>query len=346
MKTEIIIIVWNKLQETKACLESVILKTKAPFRMILIDNASQKETSVFLSNFAAKHKSNVRLIRNETNLGFLKAANQGIEESNAPFICLLNNDTLVTEGWLAELIFTAEKNPKIGLLNPSSNTLGQKTHIKNIASFAASLGKYHGQAEDMAQVSGFCMLIKKEVVGKIGKFDEVYGIGNFEDTDYSRRAVLAGFMCARAEASYVYHHEGTSFFKLKNYNSFFEKNQEIFYNRWGKPKRIFVEAKKGLLPKQADKVMSLARAGNWVIVAKEKNIKLPIARHSNIKEISFKSPVFEALCFFRIIKRIKKKYDYVIVQSPLLKKALMLAARLHTAQVYNLRELEELKKND
>ncbi len=345
MKAEIIVIVWNKLQITRDCLESVISKTKAPFQLLLIDNASEEKTAVFLKSFASKYKTKTRLIRNESNIGFVKAANQGLEESRADFVCLLNNDTLLTDGWLNELIFVATKNPKIGLLNPSSNTLGQKISIGSIDVFARSLAKHHGQFEEMAQVSGFCMLIKREVIEKIGKFDEIYGMGNFEDTDYSRRAVTALFGCARAKASYVYHHERTSFLKLKDYDTSFRKNQTIFYNRWGKPKRIFIEARKGLLPKQMDKLLSLARAGNWIVIAKEKNVNLLTSKHSNIREISFMKFIFEINCLLRILKKLKKKYDYILVQSEALKKTLTLLKPFHRAKVFSLRELEELEKD-
>ncbi len=345
MKTEIIVIVWNKFEITRDCLESVVLKTKAPFQILLIDNASEEKTAVFLKSFASKYKTKTRLIRNESNLGFVKAANQGLGESRADFVCLLNNDTLVTDGWLNELIFVATKNPEIGLLNPSSNTLGQKTSIENIDTFASYLFRYHGQFEEMAQVSGFCMLIKREVIEKIGKFDEIYEMGNFEDTDYSRRATLALFGCARAKASYVYHRERTSFLKLKDYHTSFKKNQAIFYNRWGKPKRIFIETRKGLWPKQIDKLLSLARAGNWIVIAKEKNVNLLMPKHSNIKEISFMKFIFGIKCLFRILKKLKKKYDYILVQSPALKKALTLLNPFHRAKVFNLRELEELEKD-
>jgi GT2 family glycosyltransferase len=345
MKCEIIIIVWNQLKVTKNCLESVISKTKAPFRILLIDNASDRETACFLKDFTSEYNTQVKLIRNELNLGFVKAANQGLEISRADLVCLLNNDTLVTEGWLSELIFVALNNSKIGLLNPSSNTLGQKTNLKNIDAFARSFRRYHGQFEEMAQASGFCMVIKKEIIQKIGKFDEIYGMGSFEDTDYSRRAVKAGFICARALASYVYHREGTSFLKMRSYDKSFRENQALFYNRWGKPKRIFIEAKKGLLPKHINKLLSLARCGHWIFIAKEKNVSLPILRHSNVKVLAFKRSIFGISCFFRILKRLKKKYNYLIIQSLFLKKALMSLKFLHRAQILNLRELETIEKN-
>ncbi|MFH1857225.1 MAG: glycosyltransferase family 2 protein [Candidatus Omnitrophota bacterium] len=342
MKCQIIIVVWNQFEVTKNCLESILEKTKAPFEIILVDNASEEKTASYLKNFSSRYQDKVRLIRNNSNLGFIKAVNQAMGSATADFVCLLNNDTIVAENWLNELIFVAQNNPTIGLLNPSSNTLGQKTEVENIDNFAQGLSKYHGQFEEMAQASGFCMLIKKEVIQKIGTLDEVYGMGYFEDTDYSRRAMKNGFRCARAIAGYVYHCEKTSFLKMPGHNSAFKKNQELFYKRWEKPKRIFVEVKKGLLSKYVGKLKSLAKNGDWILIAKKENVRLPSFNHTNIKEISFSEKNFDLKCFFKIIKRTKKKYDYLVIQSPVLRRMLAFFKFFHKAKVLSLRKLEEL----
>lgn len=343
MMCQIIIIVWNQLKITKACLETVIRKTKTAFEIILIDNASDDETAAFLKKFSLEHKDRVVLIVNEKNLGFIKAANQGLKYSKADFVCLLNNDTLVTEGWLEELIFVASRNPEIGLLNPSSNTLGQKVVLGRIDEFAASCAKYHGKFEEMTQVSGFCMLIRREVILRIGLLDEIYGMGYFEDTDYSRRAVAAGFGCARALASYVYHRERTSFLKLKGNNAAFVKNQQIFYRRWGSSKRIFIEAKNGLSLQQIDKIISLAKNNHWIFIAKKTGSNLSLPKHPNIKEFAFKNSVFEMRCFLKVMKKIKKRYDYIFAQSPFVENILCILKIFHKAQVVSFRELEGYK---
>src|SRR3990167_9235110 len=124
MICDIIIPVWNQLEFTKNCIDSISKNTR-DFRLIIIDNASDSQTRDFLG--ALKDRGDpILLVRNEQNLGFVKAANQGMRLSDAPYICLLNNDTLVTAGWLEEMVSILEKNPNIGLLNPSSNTLGQR----------------------------------------------------------------------------------------------------------------------------------------------------------------------------------------------------------------------------
>ena len=130
MICDIVITVWNNFELTKSCIDSIIKNTDADYRLIIIDNASNDETKKYLEQFKDKEGARVLLIRNENNLGFIKAVNQGMKLSGAPYICLINNDTIVTKGWLAEMIRVAEGSPRIGLINPSSNTLGQKPDKK------------------------------------------------------------------------------------------------------------------------------------------------------------------------------------------------------------------------
>ncbi len=342
MKSEIVVIVWNELKRTKDCLKSIILKTKAPYELLIIDNGSDVETSQYLKDFTSLYNDRVNLIRNEENLGYLKAANQGLRHSKADFVCLLNNDTLVTEDWLNELVYLALENPGLGLLNPSSNTLGQKTNIKDIDNYAQSLKRYHGQFEEMAQASGFCMFIRREVIDKIGVFDEIYGRGYFEDTDYSRRASQAGFTIARCKASYVYHYEGTSFLKFKDHNKMFKENQKIFYSRWGKPKRIFIEARDGLGNGDKEECLRLARKGNWIIIAEEKNAKIKNINHSNIKSLLYNRRLFILKCLFRIIRRIKKRYDILLIQSDRLRRILKIMRVFHKARVTSFKDIRGL----
>ena len=67
---------------------------------------------------------------------------------------------------------------------------------------------------EMNQCQGFCMLIKREVIERIGYLDERFGIGGFDDTDYSMRAYRAGYKSVSVYSSYVYHKEHKSFDKI------------------------------------------------------------------------------------------------------------------------------------
>jgi GT2 family glycosyltransferase len=334
MNCDIIIPVWNQISFTKDCIDSIKKNTDAPHRLVIIDNASDDETKHYLEALAKKEGSKALLIRNEANVGFVKAVNEGMRASESKFVCVLNNDTIVTKGWLKEMVAIAESAKDIGIVNPSSNNLGQKlAEGEPVEHYAEKLRQQKGRSVELGAAIGFCMLIKREVLKKIGLFDEIYGMGNFEDTDFSRRAVKEGYRCVRACGAYVYHRENTSFGKVKTFSEDFRRNKEIYEFRWGKPKRIAYVLDSydanTLMKLEADSV-KLARGGNWVWYFLKERIEVP--QHSNIITITPPEQYFHAATAFRILKK-KKRFDEIFVRDEVFGKVLEKLAFVHKAKV-------------
>ena len=118
---------------------------------------------------------------------------------------LLNSDTVVTAGWLDRLLRPALADPRVGLVGPVTNNV---TGVQKLArgglrpahawqgldAFAARHAAEHaGTSAPALWIVGFCLLIRREVVERLGGLDEIFGQGNYEDTDYCLRAFLAGF---------------------------------------------------------------------------------------------------------------------------------------------------------
>lgn len=82
------------------------------------------------------------------------------------------------------------------------------------------------------------MLVKRELIEKIGRLDESFAVGGFDDTDYSMRAHLAGYRCVSIKDAYVYHHLHVSFNKAGDREKWVKRNQGIYYKKWGKHLRI------------------------------------------------------------------------------------------------------------
>jgi len=335
MKCDIIMPIWNQLEFTSDCIKSIANFTKYPYRLILIDNASEGKTRIYLESLLNQKSLDVKIIRNEKNLGFVKAINQGLKESDAPYICIMNNDTLVVDGWLTEMIKIATKNPSIGLVNPSSNNLGQKSSLAEFTKYGESLKQFSGEFIEMGACLGFCMLLKKETFKKMGYFDEIYEVGNFDDTDYSRRVEQAGLVCVRAKGAYVYHRMSKSFLKRKNFDEIFKNNQKIFHKKWGKPKRLlYIMSKDHNKLHEWIKTESIrkARVGNWVWVFLKENSPFEIMEHSNVRKFSLPTPLFKQNCIFRILKR-KKKFDSIYVDENELKENLNKLKKFHNADI-------------
>lgn len=335
MRCDIVIPVWNQLEFTRECINSISKNTRdVDYRIMAIDNASGEETRKYLESLKSLMKQKFLLVRNENNLGFIKAANQGMRLSEAPYVCLLNNDTLVTEGWLSEMIKTAESLPQIGLVNPSSNNLGQKpAKSESMEAYAEKLRKDSGKFFEIGSAIGFCMLVKRTLIDKIGVFDEIYGMGNFEDTDYSRRAVKDGFLCVRAPAAYAYHREGTSFGRDKTFDEDFERNRQIYEFRWGKRRwiaYILNKADEYTLTRFNKDAVKLARNGYWVWCFLKEHLDLPC--HSNIIAAEFNN-FFYVKTLFKILFK-KKKFSEIYVTDEKLVRVLEGLSFIHKAKVY------------
>ena len=95
----IIILCCNELEYTRLCLESVLRKTRSPYELILVDNASTDATPTYLEELRARPgPARVEVVRNETNLGFAAGCNQGLAKAQGRWVVFLNNDAVVADG--------------------------------------------------------------------------------------------------------------------------------------------------------------------------------------------------------------------------------------------------------
>ncbi len=357
VKCDIVIPVWNELEITKNCIESIISSTRFPHSLIIIDNGSNALVADYLNSLRGKIKD-LSIITNQQNLGYVKAINQGFKESSAEFVCLLNNDTIVTDGWLSEMVDIAYDNVGVGIVNPSSNTLAQSVPKgQTIQEFAGSLKASKGSWGELGQCSGFCMLIKREVIEKIGLFDESYEIGYFEETDYCRRVQNAGYQFARAKRAYVYHLDRVSFDKRPDKEELFRKNRELFEHHWGESLRIayiIANPPNNEMDKHETEqiILTSAKDSHKVCLYIKRNLlsRFDIAEHSNIWVFKFNPLFFPFICFFKIItKKRKKRFNLIITNGRISFYILKVFCFIHKAKImfnpHLERAIEESQKN-
>ncbi len=302
-KCDIIIPVWNELESTRECIDRLKSCTRYPYRLIIIDNASREPAKGYLENLKNDFPD-MLLIRNNSNLGFVKAVNQGISACNDQYILVLNNDAYVRDRWLTALIETVESAPKnIGIVNPTSNVFGKTSCDGN-----------RGEWQELDSCKGFCMLIKREVTEKIGLFDEIYGIGYFEEKDFSRRAKNAGFLCIRSKASFVFHRDKLSFDKVKARDEIFERNEKIYNKRWGKPLNIAFTEKKGDLTASKNLIYEFLDKGHRAHIFFPKGKKLPLLKdHIQIRYFPVSGLFFGYSILFKLWERRRKKKIELII---------------------------------
>ncbi len=333
MRCDIVIPVWNMKGLTERCVNSIIEHTRFPYRIIIIDNASGKETADYLKSLRDRKDIDVLLIRNGENLGNSKAANQGMRASDAEYVCVLDNDTLVMDGWLTEMVGAAEGDGRIGIVNPLSNYGARRPIGRSWESVASRVYRRgRGDHIETAAAIGFCFLIKREVIDRIGLWSEAYGPGYFEDTEYSVRAIRNGYKIAIAQGAYVVHLEHSSFKKTGGFDELFQKNQKLFYDEFGRARRLlYILTGKDTfgLEKYA---YDTAQNRHWIWVFLKKGVDIDLPRHAYIRCFRLGGAFFEVDCIARILSK-KKRFDRIYSDAPLLNRRLESLKGIHKAEV-------------
>lgn len=241
-RASIIIVTYNNLALTKLCLESVLRNTEYPnVEIIVVDNDSKDDTPPYLQRIA-KLEPSVKVILNQQNHGFAKANNQGIELATGEYIVLLNNDAIVPPGWLSRLLRHLD-DPQVGLIGPVTNFVGNEAKISVPYKTWQQMELFsheHCWANDLLisdihMLAMFCVAIRRETFQKIGPLDERFGVGMFEDDDYSVRIKQAGYRTVCAADVFVHHFGQAAFGKLiksGTYDRLFEENRRQYEAKW------------------------------------------------------------------------------------------------------------------
>ena len=244
LAASIIILSYNQLAHTRACLESIARHTPEPYELILVDNGSTDGTQDYLRGYAAQHER-VLMVANRTNRGFAAGNNQGLAMATGRQVLFLNNDTVVTPGWLGNMLKVLQEHPQTGVVGPRSNRVLGKQQVEDVSyksldelpSFAAAWAEKHaGESRVANRVVGFCLLTRREVIEAVGGLDEQFGSGNFEDDDFCIRAHLAGFETRIADDAFV-HHVGNATFTGADidYAKAMQTNWGLFKSKWAIP---------------------------------------------------------------------------------------------------------------
>ena len=224
---DIIVCVYNALEDVRRCLTSVVEHTTQPYHLILVDDGSDVPTRDFLVGFAEEYDAT--LLRSEQSTGYTFAANRGLRASNAGFVLLLNSDTIVSPSWLDRLVACAESDPRIGIVGPLSNTASWQS-IPELADdddwaqnplpenmTVVEMGDWVARTSGRLYprrklLNGFCLLLRREMLAQVGYFDEeTFGAGYGEEDDLALRARTAGWELALADDVYVYHAQSRSY---------------------------------------------------------------------------------------------------------------------------------------
>lgn len=223
LRVSLVIPAYNQVGHTIECLKSIRRQPDQPDEIIVIDNASTDGTADYL------RQADVRVITNTTNLGCAKAWNQGIRASQGEAIGILNNDILVTRGWLEHLLAFMSKTGH-GIVSPSARE-GPLSY--DLDQYAAEFTCRCAQVT-RSEVYGACMFIRRAVFDRVGLFDEGFTYGGYEDIDFIWRVKQAGFSIGMTGAVLI-HHFGMmtqDAIKRTETRAYPERNMAHFQNKW------------------------------------------------------------------------------------------------------------------
>ena len=227
MKASVIIPNLNGAGWLRDSIESGWAQTEQDFELIGIDNGSTDESLDIARSYCGRDR--YTLIENAGNTGFSHAVNQGIAIAKGEYMALFNNDAFAEPDWLAELIKTADADPKIFAVSSlmlryyEPELADDAGDYVTILGFACKRGdglrasRYTKQKRIFSACGG-ASLYRKSILDEIGGFDENF-FAYFEDVDLSWRANNAGYQNVLCPAARCYHICGASTGAVK-YNAF------------------------------------------------------------------------------------------------------------------------------
>ncbi|HTO87879.1 MAG TPA: glycosyltransferase [Thermoanaerobaculia bacterium] len=241
-KATLIVLAWNRWDLTKRCLDTLRETDLTGAEVLVVDNGSTDETAAALESYPW-----LRVIRQSSNLGFVRGNNAGIAAADPDSdIVLLNNDLEFPQrDWLQRLRSAAHSRDDVGIVGcrlrlPDGRLLHAGAFILPDTMWGQQLGSLEkdiGQYPAVREVEGIvfaCAYIRREALRAVGGLSEDYQ-SYFEDTDYSLRAREAGYktlVCG--EVTLVHNEHGSTSGDSQAFLQIFQKSRETFRKKWAK----------------------------------------------------------------------------------------------------------------
>lgn len=222
MKVSVVTPNYNGLKFLNSYFETLLIQSRFIEEIIIIDNASTDGSVEFIEEFirSPNYPIDIILIRNDENLGFAPAVNQGIEIAKSEYIYSVNNDVELEWNALEEIIKAMDESIALGE-NPFSFQSKMIQHHNRkliddagdeytILAWTKKIGdgqpveRYDEKREIFSSCAG-AALYRKSVLGEIGLFDEAF-FAYVEDIDLSYRAQIYGYRNYFCPNSIVYHY--------------------------------------------------------------------------------------------------------------------------------------------
>lgn len=230
-RVSIVIVNWNTAALLRQCLTSLPWQSASlDLEVIVVDNGSTDDSVAMVQRGFPR----VTVVSNDTNVGFVKANNQGLAAATGAYLFMLNSDTEVSAGAIERLVEVVAGDPLIGaagprLLNtdgtvqPSAAPFPKVIHRFLPSRFEAAynrrleqrIAREPGQLAEVGWLSGAAVLLRRDVLERVGPLDERYYMW-YDDLDWSQKLRKAGYQRVFVGDAVVTHHGRQSGRQLDN----------------------------------------------------------------------------------------------------------------------------------
>jgi len=235
----IVIPAFNELARTQRAIASIRAYTAEPYELVLVDNGSTDGTGDYFRRIP-----DAVVVSNAENLGHAGGTNRGTEHSHGDVLVWLNNDVVVTEGWLGNLLRCLTSGEDVGMVGPVTNysyAPRQKVEVsyrtlEEMQVWARAFNRGPDRWEDVDFLVGFCLVVKRAVVDQVGLLDDSFPLGFFDDNDYADRVRRSGYRLRVAGNTFVYH-EGSVTFRHSRFDTAqaFRDAERRYREKWRRP---------------------------------------------------------------------------------------------------------------
>jgi GT2 family glycosyltransferase len=219
-KVAVVVLNWNNAPDTLACLQSLSMLCYPDYTVLVVDNGSTDDSvAQICSRFPE-----IEVLQTSTNLGYAEGNNVGIRyvlKQEPAYVCILNNDTILAPNCLQALVSEAESNPDIGMVGPKKYFFEPSDMVYAAGGLidwrrgtVVHRGMWQRESEvgplyadgptDVDFIDGCCVLVKRQLIERIGLLDPRYYL-NFEDADWCVRARRAGYRARYTPDAVLWH---------------------------------------------------------------------------------------------------------------------------------------------
>jgi GT2 family glycosyltransferase len=230
----------GQLEYSRLCLPSLLRHSRQPCDLICLDCDSMDGTAEYLEGIAGAASVRVEVVRVPAEPQVGGGRKDDVVPIRGDFVALVNNDIIVTHGWLERLLALLASDADIGMVAPTANhapallavdpipyeidldgwagaadvhpaaaakpAIGHLlAQIDKVDSFARAVAEQnHGQWVEMEQLAGGCVVLKRAVLQRLGMFPSRTPLGTFDTEALSDRVRSAGYRLAGGREAYVH----------------------------------------------------------------------------------------------------------------------------------------------